>query len=328
MRSFVVFAGALALVATGCQNPKPETKADLPKIELRPAPSFNADSAMALVSTQVHFGPRVPGTPPHKACGDWFVARLKNCGARVTEQRGVMPHLHGKDMPIRNIIASFGPDKTGRVLLCAHYDSRYMADRDTVEMNKPISGANDGASGVAILLELARLMAQDEPAIGVDLVLFDAEDQGRPEFPVDTINPEHYFCLGSRYWAKNPHVPNYNARYGVLLDMVGGKNAQFTLEYSSMQAAQVAMTNMWDIASVAGFGDRFSYRKTRPIINDHTYINEIRHLPTFIVIEFDPGTNTNFYKHWHTQNDGLENMSSATLKAVGQTLTHVVYNEQ
>lgn len=321
---FVLFAW----VSSVSCNEKGRTEANKADLKLIDAPAFEGDSAMANIEQQLLFGPRVPGTAAHKACADWLVERLKKYGAIVSEQTGIMPYLGDEEMSIKNIIASFQIENKNRVLLCAHYDTRYMADRDSLDTNTPISGANDGASGVAVLLELARLISLKSPEIGIDIVLFDAEDQGRPEFPVDTINPEHYFCLGSRYWAKNPHVPNYSARYGVLLDMVGGKNALFTLEYSSMQAAPGPMTKMWDIAALAGFGERFSQRKTRPIINDHTYINEQGRIPTFVVIEFDPGTATNFNLNWHTQGDNVDNVSAATLKAVGQTLTHLVYNER
>ena len=319
------FAMTTALVA-GCGGKHEEPTEH--KVELLPAPDFNADSAYIYVERQVVFGPRVPGTAEHRACGDWLVARLRATGATVIEQSGTVPHLGGKELPMRNIIGSFNQSAKKRILLCAHWDTRPWADQDTIEPQRAIDGANDGGSGTAVLLEVARLLGQKQPTVGVDIVLFDVEDQGRPEFNPDTLDQEHHFCLGSRHWAANPHIPGYRAQYGILLDMVGATGAVYTMEGVSFSSAPGVLKNVWDVASALGFSERFSYRKTRPIIDDHTYINQMAQIPTIDIIEYDATTVTSFNRHWHTHRDAMDIIDRKSLRAVGQTVVQVVYNER
>lgn len=319
-------AALIAALATGCGGR--EYEATEKKVELLPAPVFNADTAFALVERQVAFGPRVPGSDAHRACGDWLVARLKAAGASVTEQTGTVPHMDGKELPMRNIIGAFNPSAKKRILLCAHWDTRPWADQDSTAKEQPIDGANDGGSGTGVLLEVARLLGQRQPAVGVDIVLFDVEDQGRPEFDPDTLDPEHHFCLGSRHWATNPHVPGYRAQYGILLDMVGATGAVYTMEGVSQASAPAVLKHVWDVASALGLSERFSYRKTRPIIDDHTYINQLAQIPTIDIIEYDVTTATSFNRHWHTHRDGIGIIDRSSLRAVGQTVVQVVYNER
>ncbi|MDP6908181.1 MAG: M28 family peptidase [Flavobacteriales bacterium] len=295
------------------------------KIEMKPAPTFNADSAYVYISDQVNFGPRVPGSESHKNCGDYLVRKLTRSGATVAEQLDSVTSYDGKSLPLRNIIASYNPENNRRVLLCAHWDTRPFADRDTSEMKSPIDGANDGASGVGVLLEIARNFAEQAPSVGVDIILFDVEDQGRPAFET-TENPDkHFFCLGSHYWAK--HKNTYTAEYGILLDMVGAKNAVFTMEGVSMQYAEHVLRKVWDTGNQLGYEDYFRYNRTPALVDDHNYINEIAQIPCIDIIQYDSSNDVGFGSYWHTHADNMDVIESNTLKAVGQTVLQVVYNE-
>ncbi|MBK8339291.1 MAG: M28 family peptidase [Flavobacteriales bacterium] len=177
----------LLLLLFSCDSDRPSTPpAPQPALPaLPPPPSFNADSAYAFVKQQVDFGPRVPGSAAHVACADWMVAKFKSYGASVTEQKGTVTAFNGQQLPLRNIIASWAPAKKERILLLAHYDTRPFADRDDERKNEPILGANDGGSGVGILLEIARHLgaSTDSALLGVDILLTDVEDYGEPSGP-------------------------------------------------------------------------------------------------------------------------------------------------
>jgi hypothetical protein len=197
-------------------------------------PGFNADSAYFYIEKQVAFGPRVPNTAAHKACAVWLENTLKRFTAEVVVQQTRLKASDGTLLDSRNIIASFNPEDKSRVLLCAHWDSRPWADHDPDPANrrKPVPAANDGGSGVGVLLEIARQMSQHNPGLGVDIVLFDAEDYGDHEESASSTQDS--WGLGSQYWSRNPHVPGYSARFGILLDMVGANGATFTMEGTSM----------------------------------------------------------------------------------------------
>lgn len=289
------------------------------------APVFNADSAFAFIAKQVSFGPRVPETESHAACGDHLANRLRSFGARVVEQTGSVTLYNGKRMALRNIQAAFSPEKTDRIVLCAHWDTRPIADQEATDFDRPIDGANDGASGVGVLLEIARCLSERSPNVGVDIVLFDVEDQGVSAKEPANSYPDHGFCLGSRYWAEN--LPDHRPRYGILLDMVGAKDAEFTLEGVSMQYAEHVMLKVWDTAYQMGHGDRFRYNRTPPIIDDHTYINALAEIPTIDIIQFYNNSFTSFGPFWHNHSDTLGNIDRNTLKVVGQTVVQVIYNE-
>ena len=201
------------------------------------APTFEADSAYTYVANQVAFGPRVPNSKAHKQCGDYLAAELTRFGAQLYVQEANLKAYDGTLLEARNLIGSYNPEQSKRVLLFAHWDSRPYSDHDPdpANLRKPLDGADDGASGVGVLLEIARQLGQQAPNIGVDILFCDAEDYGTPEF-VDDYKPDTW-CLGSQFWAKNPHVKNYKAEFGILLDMVGGKGATFFREYQSKRAA-------------------------------------------------------------------------------------------
>lgn len=301
----------------------------VPEVVVPPTPLFDADSAYAFVAKQVAFGPRVPGTKPHAACGDWMVERLKATGATVIEQTGTVISFNKERLPLRNIIAQFHSDRKERVLLLAHWDTRPFADKDDERTNEPIDGANDGGSGVGILLEIARHLAAKEHGPGVDVLFTDVEDHGQPsgamafdERSIDT------WCLGSQYWVKNPHAPNYTARFGILLDMAGARDARFYQEALSMQYAPAVVKKVWKTAASLGYGAQFVQETKYFVgIDDHVPVNKTLRIPTIDIIQYDPATEA-FGPYWHTHDDRMEVIDRATLKAVGQTVLEVVWKER
>jgi hypothetical protein len=232
----------------------------------------------------------------------------------------------GKTLNGKNIISSFNPKKGNRIMLCAHWDSRPFADQDSVRKNEPIDGANDGASGVGILIEVARQLSIAKPDLGIDIIFFDIEDYGQPE---NSGYPEQddTYCLGSQYWSQHLHTPNYFARYGVLLDMVGATNATFTQEGTSLRYAEDVTGMVWKTAGDLGYGSYFLLEKTNPIVDDHYYINQIAQIKCTDVIHYDHNTPSHFWKHWHTHGDTIDKIDKNSLKAVGQTLLQVLFNE-
>ncbi|MBU1821929.1 MAG: M28 family peptidase, partial [Bacteroidetes bacterium] len=208
-----------------------------------------------------------------------------------------------------------------------HWDSRPFADEDSTRKTQPVPGANDGASGVGVLLEIARVIhaASSKPDIGLDLMFFDAEDWGNSEVAGDEFGG---FCLGSRYWAENRHIPNYTAYFGVLLDMVGAKGATFPKEgYSTRNANEVVRT-VWNTASKLGYSNYFLDQQGPAITDDHVPVNQIAKFPMIDIIHTRVNDlSRTFFDDWHTTGDTMENIDRNTLKAVGQTLLQVLYNE-
>lgn len=321
----------VALAFSACTPDAPETPPPpapaLP--ELPPTPAFNADSAYAFVQRQVDFGPRVPGTPAHTACVDWMVARLKAAGAEVIEQTGTVTVYTGQKLPLRNLFARWAPDRKERILLLAHYDTRPMADKDDERKNQPIDGANDGGSGVGVLLEIARHLAAKEHGPGVDILFTDVEDHGQPSgaMALDD-NSIDTWALGAQYFAKNPPVPGYQARFGILLDMVGAKDAVFYREAISMQFAPAVVSKVWKTAAALGHGERF-VQETKYFVgtDDHVPINRTLRIPTIDIIEYHEATGA-FHPSWHTHDDNMAVIDRASLHAVGSTVLEVVWKER
>ena len=336
MGARMMFRTGLALLLAGglwagCngddRSPDTPSRHELPA--LPPTPLFDADSAYAFVQRQVDFGPRVPGTPAHQACGDWLVAKLEGYGAEVIEQTGQVTIYTGQKLPLRNIFARFNPEAKERILLFAHWDTRPFADKDTERRNEPIDGANDGASGVAVLLEIARHLGAKLHGPGVDILLTDVEDYGQPsgamgldERSIDT------WALGAQYFAKNPVIPGYTARFGILLDMVGARDAKFYREALSMQYAPAIVNKVWKTAAALGHGDRF-IPETKYFVgtDDHVPINQVLRIPSIDIIQYDPETGA-FGHYWHTHADNMEVIDRETLRAVGRTVLEVVWKER
>ena len=326
MASFRYNILLITLLFIGACTSEPQqknSKTSKAKIEI---PAFNADSAYSFVEKQVSFGPRYLSSKGWEDCAFWLEAKFKKYTSNVIIQEASVTTFDGKNHTLKNIIVSFSPDKNNRIALFAHWDTRPIADHDTENQNSPILGANDGGSGVGVLIELARQFGKVKPKIGVDIILFDAEDYGQPENSKHPIM-QNSWCLGSQYWSNNPHKQNYFARYGILLDMVGAKNATFRHEEISCYYGLNILQKVWRKASRLGFGDYFLFENAKQIIDDHYYVNKITGIPTIDIIEYDPSTKSNFNKHWHTHEDDMDNIDKHTLNAVGQTLLDVVYNE-
>ncbi|MGY8979730.1 MAG: M28 family peptidase [Flavobacteriales bacterium] len=320
--SYILFV----LIISSCSQKKDkEIKTKAEKINVI-VPKFNADSAYSFIQKQVDFGPRVISSESWRKCSRYLEKKLLSYNANVLVQKTQVTTYDNKKHELNNIIASYLPNLNNRIALFAHWDSRHIADHDTVNKEAPILGANDGGSGVGVLLEIARNLNIQTPSIGVDIILFDAEDYGQPEnskYPV----MNNSWCLGSQYWSKNPHKKEYFAKYGILLDMVGAQGATFRHEGISNFYAQNILEKVWSKAHEIGYSNYFVYQKSAEIMDDHYYVNSIAGIPTIDIIEFDPFTKTNFNKHWHTHQDNMDNISKETLKAVGETVINVLYSE-
>jgi glutaminyl-peptide cyclotransferase len=322
--------GLVALCLQACEGEKEKSSASKTKVTEKQVkvPDFNADSAYAFIEKQLSFGPRVPNTKGHQACGDFLVEELQGFGAKVQQQQFEARAYDGTVLYLRNIIASFDPQKSKRILLAAHWDTRHVADKDTENRDQPIPGANDGGSGVGVLLEIARVLSTtDHPEVGIDLILFDGEDYGAPE-DYEGRTTGITYCLGSQHWAKNKHQANYSAYYGILLDMVGAENAQFYQEGNSRHYAPKIVKKIWDKANEIGYSRYFPYANSDGIMDDHVPINEYANIPMVDIIAYDPGSPENYFPDYHhTHKDDLSIISKSTLEAVGETVLHVVYNE-
>lgn len=295
---------------------------------------FSADSAYRYVQQQVDFGARVPGTEAHMECRDWMVGQLSRWGLQVEEQQGVMPDYKGDMQPVRNIVAHIeGTDKNRKaVLLCAHWDCRPWCDEeeDYSDRFEPVMGANDGASGVGVLMEVARQLQALRATTAfpsVDIVLFDCEDMGTPTHYTGTER-ENTWCLGSQLWATRYKQSAGNKRtdyqYGILLDMVGDPSATFPQEYYSMHFAQPYVERVWRMANMLGHGRYFMRQSSYPVVDDHYYVNTIAGIPCVDVIDYKVSAETGFPDWWHTKRDDMRNINKQTLQAVGETVINVI----
>ncbi len=272
-------------------------------------PEFDANSAFEYLKKQVSFGPRVPNSKAHEDCKNFLVNELSMYADAVNLQEFTHFYL-GKNFKLTNIIASFNLTSGFRILLCAHWDSRPYADeeKEATKRIQPVPGANDGASGVAILLEIARILKNNPPPIGVDIILFDGEDFG---ISGDLDN----FCIGSKYFAKNKS-PNYNPQFGILLDMVGDKDLQIFKEENSVRYAPDIANYVWSIARELGISE-FKDAIKHSIYDDHIPLNEAG-IRTINIIDFD-------YPYWHTTEDTPDKCSPQSLEKVGKVVLNVIF---
>jgi hypothetical protein len=300
--------------------PKEEVKVSVPK--------FDRDSAYSFVAKQVAFGPRLPNTKTHLACKNWLVDQFEQYGMQVTEQPFQAKAYTGTVLNGFNIIAQYKPDAAKRILLAAHWDTRHIADSklSTEKKDQPIPGADDGGSGVAVILEIARQLQASSVDIGVDFVLFDAEDHG--DDSSEDSKPETW-CLGSQHWSKNI-IPSTRPKYAILLDMVGARNTKFPKEGVSMRFAPQTMNKVWALGQELGYGRFFDNEVLQGgVTDDHYFVNTIAQIPMIDIIGMPrpAGTGNSFGRHWHTHDDDLEVIDVRTLKAVGQTMLTMIYRE-
>lgn len=324
----IIVASAAAIIGHGhSEGDDAEAVADTVDV-----PQFSADSAYASIVKQCDMGPRVPGTEAHAKCAEYIAAEFEKLGYTVVRQRATLPRYDGVAMKSVNIFATSDTTSTHRILLSAHWDSRPWADQDPNEANqkKPVLAANDGASGVAVMLEIARIIKQNAAPVTVDFVCFDAEDCGTPEWDKtgDMQRDEATWCLGSQYFAANLPLANYSPLYAVNLDMVGGKAAKFLQEGFSKRYAQGVVTKVWAAAYDAGYSSVFVSQDGGFATDDHLPLNQIAGIPTIDIIPCYTDYENSFGPTWHTVADTPENIDRNTLKAVGQTMLQLIYTEK
>lgn len=320
----LIGAAVLTVACSGSDNKEVKTvePVDYTAVDI---PDFVADSAYRYVEEQLAFGHRVPGTNEHGKCAKYLAGKMTEWADTVYVQDFNTTLWDNSTVKGYNIIASFDTDNQNRVLLAAHWDSRAYADHDPNPDNhrKPILGANDGASGVAVLMEMARNMKVKRPDVGVDIIFFDVEDQGIPEFESDYR--DNTWCLGSQHWAKTPHTMFYRAKYGILLDMVGNANPRYTKEEVSRTFAPGLVEKVWNVANQLGYATSFVNQNTPAILDDHLYVNQIIQIPMIDIVQNQEGVS--FFEHWHTINDNLDVIDKDALKQVAHVVYTILYSE-
>lgn len=288
-------------------------------------PQFSADSAYNAVAAQVAMGPRFPGSQAAADCAAWIESELRRHGAdTVIVQRTTLPDPMNpsRRVPVINILGRYNPDSKKHLMLVAHYDTRPVADEETdpAKASQPIPGANDGGSGVGVMLEIARLAGLQRPDAGVDLLFVDLEDSG-------TSGDDESWCLGSQYFAAN--LPYKDAadrpQAAVVLDMVGAPGARFHREAFSQHYHPGLVARVWEAARAAGYASRFPAEDGAPILDDHLPLLRAG-IPAIDIVENRSDATGGFPAAWHTQADDMTNIDPSTLKAVGQTITQFVYN--
>lgn len=324
----------VALIAGAAFNFLPSNKAEVSETEeiekVQPVgPDFNADSAYIYLQEQCNFGPRTMNSTAHDKCEKWIIQKFEQYGCKVTTQKATLNGYDGTPLRSTNIIASYNPEATTRIMFCAHWDCRPWADNDPDSTNwhKPIVAANDAASGVGVMIELARILKGSGLELGVDFICFDAEDYGTPQW-FEGEDPGDTWALGAQYFANN--LPEgYAPRYGILLDMVGGVGAKFYREGMSMQYAPAIVKKVWNAACQVGYGSYFPKDDGGMITDDHIPVNQTANIPCIDVIPYYPDcAQSSFGPTWHTIADNMDNIDKNTLKAVGQTMVQVLFTEK
>ena len=323
-----------AMMTMSCGNTKKTTTTDNNIVAEPVGPAFSADSALLYCQQQCDFGPRTMNSEAHERCGEWIAAKFESFGMTVQKQNATLVGYDGTPLRSMNIIASYKPELQDRILICAHWDSRPWADNDPDEANhkKPVMAANDGASGVGVMLEIARIInAQSSmlnAQLGVDFICFDAEDWGTPQWADSKDNDGDTWALGAQYWSEHPHRDGYKARFGILLDMVGGQGAKFYQEGVSLYFAQSIVKKVWQAAETVGFGSYFVNDEGGTITDDHLPVNQKAGIPCIDIIPYYPDCEqSSFGPTWHTVNDDMNHLDKNTLQAVGQTLVQVIFGE-
>lgn len=324
----------VALITGAAFNFLPSNKAEVSETEeiekVQPVgPDFNADSAYIYLQEQCDFGPRTMNSTAHDKCEKWIIQKFEQYGCKVTTQKATLNGYDGTPLRSTNIMASYNPEATTRIMFCAHWDCRPWADNDPDSTNwhKPIIAANDAASGVGVMIELARILKGSGLELGVDFICFDAEDYGTPQW-FEGEDPGDTWALGAQYFANN--LPEgYAPRYGILLDMVGGVGAKFYREGMSMQYAPAIVKKVWNAARQVGYGSYFPKDDGGMITDDHIPVNQTANIPCIDVIPYYPDcAQSSFGPTWHTIADNMDNIDKNTLKAVGQTMVQVLFTEK
>ena len=321
IRKRTLFSLLIAVVfIAGCKQEPKQNQVAEPVTKLK-TPRFIADNAYANIEKQLSFGYRVPGTAAHKEMQEWAIEEFKALGAKVITQSFDADFLGEKDVDCTNIIAQFYPDKAKRIMLAAHYDSRKIAEKDDERKDEPIPGADDGGSGVGVLLEIGRIVKENPLGLGVDIVLFDAEDQG------SSGKSASDWAIGSDYWARNITPQGYRPKYGILLDMVGSENATFGKEEYSKQFAPALQNKIWKLAANMGYSDFFRDESYGGVYDDHYAVNRIAGIKMVDIVNQDPNDKSSFGFYHHTHDDTIDVISKRTLQVVGQVVLAVLYNE-
>lgn len=300
--------GFLAVLASACRD------ANEPRGPTPGRPRFDGDAAHELVRTQVAFGPRVPGSPGHARQLAWMIERLDSLAPELSVDTFTHVTAAGEALTLYNVLARFEPAASRRVLLLAHWDTRPRSDAaaDPAERGLPVPGANDGASGTAVLLELARLFSIVSPPLGVDLLFVDGEDYGP--------GMEDMF-LGARRYASRLGAQGRPV-YGLLLDMVGDASPSFPPEELSAQYAEVVVRKVWRAAERLGYREYFPKAVGERLVDDHLPLIEAG-LPTANLVDFTYGPGN---AYWHTPRDTPERVSAATLGMVGEVVAELIYS--
>lgn len=322
MRLIVSFIMILTLVSCGAGRKESGAEEERGiEAATSAAFAFDADSAYSYVDRLAGFGARVPNSDNHRRAGDWIVEKMKGFGWEVTEQKADLKAFDGTVLKSRNIFARLNPGKDNRILLLAHWDSRPWADQDPDENRRrePVVGANDGASGVGVLMEIARSLKESGSDKGVDILFVDTEDWG-------TDGDDDSWALGTRYFAANPPVAGYRPAEAILLDMVGSPDARFGYEYFSQQANPALLGLIWSTALQLGHDKYFHTGPGGFVTDDHVPLIEAG-IPAVDIIDYrDGGGYQGFDPVWHTTRDTMDNISRETLKAVGETVGTVIVN--
>mgnify|MGYP000061524717 CR=1 FL=1 len=329
----VAMAIMVVMAMVGCST---EPKSGAPKTEIKPVPKvevpvFSADSAYGFIQKQVDFGPRVPNTEPHSKTAAWLASELERLGLTVETQTGQVYTYDDRALNIKNIIGKTNIENKNRVLLFAHWDTRHLADRgDDENYNTPIDGANDGASGVGVILELLRTInaSKTKPNVGLDVVFFDAEDHGYPE-KSDLPYKEDSWCLGTQFWANSePYKTATKPKFGILLDMVGAADAVFPQEAVSLGYARQTVNKIWSQAARLGYSSYFTGQVIEGgLTDDHLYVNRMVQVPSVDIIHYDLSRGS-FGEFHHTVNDNMSIIHKPTLQVVGNVVLNVIYNQR
>jgi len=315
---------SLLFIITGLLSCKSDTNSTisktLPRIKVA---KFDSELAYAHVEKQLSFGTRVPGSSNHKATKDWIVETMKSYGWSVEEEHFQAIVYTGEELPGTNIISRYKPKASTRILLAAHYDTRHVADKEKENPGRkgePIMGADDGASGVAVLMSMAKTIAGSGLEIGVDIVFFDLEDYGEP----GVNNNKESWAIGSAHWAQNVDR-SYSPKHALLLDMVGAKEATFPRESFSQSINSDLVDQVWKLAQNMGHGNYFINENRGIVIDDHISVHKYSGIKMIDIVNKKVGA---FGHYHHTHQDDIEIIDKSTMQAVGQVAMAVIFNTQ